>query len=407
MKSMRWLALLCFLSLAACGGGGDSPSFPGVPAPAAVGTTPEPPVVVVPPPAPTVVKSDPPRFAFLMEILPVESTTIYRVRGVEPSACLAFTVNGCIPPASVDLYLGADRVTTLAGPNNGTRSTPSYPTYDSFLPSVVSGPQVFRVVVTLPADASGVVYRQEGLMPYETGATNNRQITIAGPGTTLQLAVVGGRANDVSNRVGDNIVVAAIGTGTDPVPPGVLKLLEKPAGSIALLPATSPAGTASFIADRIGRFTVEYSPVMADGKLGPPLYAVVQVVPQLVRIAASVGSSFSAGDIPPAPATATRVYVSPSSTRGIASVQVLLDGVSLGLLTQPNVQQFSVCNARGCTGTAQYSPAWAFDFDTRAVASGSHMLRILLTDIAGHVFEVPLPVPGNGFASQEFTDNNP
>jgi len=404
---MRWLALLCFLSLAACGGGGDSPSFPGVPAPAAVGTTPEPPVVVVPPPAPTVVKSDPPQFAFLMEILPLQERTTYRVRGIAPSACLASAVNGCISPAAVELYLGADRVTTLTGPNNGTRSTPSYPTYDSFLPSVVSGPQVFRVVVTLPADASGVVYRREGVMPYDTGATNDRQITIAGPGTTLQLAVVGGRAGDVSSRVGDNIAIAAIGTGPDPVPPGVLKLLEKPAGSNALLPATTPTGSATFVADRLGRYTVEYSPVMADGKLGPPLYAVVQVVPQLVRIAASVGSSFSAGDIPPAPATATRVYVSPSSTRGIASVQVLLDGVSLGLLTQPNVQKFSVCNARGCTGTAQYSPAWAFDFDIRAVASGSHMLRILLTDIAGHVFEVPLPLPGNGFASQEFTDDNP
>lgn len=400
MKSMRWLALLCFLSLAACGGGGDSPSLPGIPAPAAGGTTPEPPVVVVPPPAPTVVKSDPPRFAFLMEILPVESTTIYRVRGVEPSACLAFAVNGCIPPASVELYLGADRVTTLAGPNNGTRSAPSYPTYDSFLPSVVSGPQVFRAVVILPADASGVVYKHEGVLLYDTGATNNRQITIEGPGTTQKLAVTG-------SRVGDTIVVAATDTGLNPVPNGVLKLLEKPAGSNALLPAITPSGTASFVADRIGRYTVEYSPVMADGKLGPSLYVVVGVVPQLVRIFANVGSTFSVFDIPPAPATATRVYVSPNSTRGIASVQVLLDGVSLGSLTQPNVQQFSVCNARGCTGTAQYSPAWAFDFDTRAVASGSHMLRILLTDIAGHVFEVPLPVPGNGFASQEFTDNNP
>ena len=408
MNLLRWLALLCFLSLAACGGSGDSPPLAGVPAPAPGGTTTAPLIVVVRPPLPFVVKSDPPQFAFLMEILPLpDPTTIYRVRGIAPSACLAYTSTGCIPPASVELYLGADRVTTLTGPNNGTRSTPSHPTYDSFLPSVVSGPQVFRVVVTLPADASGVVYRREGVMPYDTGVTNDRQITIAGPGTTLQLAVVGGRANDVSSRVGDNIVVAAIGTGPDPVPPGVLKLLEKPASSIALLPATAAAGSASFVADRLGRYTVEYSPVMADGKLGPPLYAVVQVVPQLVRIAASVGSSFSAGDIPPAPATATRVYVSPSSTRGIASVQVLFDGVSLGSLTQPNVQQFSVCNARGCTGTAQYSPAWAFDFNTSAVASGSHLLRILLTDIAGHVFEARLTVPGSGFVSQEFTDSLP
>ena len=406
MNSLRWLALLCFLSLAACGGGGGSPSPAGVPAPAPGGTTTAPPVVVVPPPLPGVVKSDPPQFAFLMEILPLQERTTYRVRGIAPSACLASAVNGCISPAAVELYLGADRVTTLTGPNNGTRSTPSYPTYESFLPSVVSGPQVFRVVVTLPADASGVVYRREGVMPYDTGATTDRQITIAGPGTTLQLAVIGGRVDDSKSRVGDTIVVAATSPELDRASPGVVRLLEKPADSRALLPASAPGGTASFVADRIGRYTVEYSPTMTDGQRGPPVYTVVQVEPQYLRISANFGG-LSGSDKPPVPAGATRLYVSPTSTRGIASVQVLLDGVSLGSLVQPNVQKAEPVCARGAPCVINYTAAWAFDFDTSAVANGSHLLRIVLTDIAGHVFEARLTVPGSGFALQEFTDSNP
>ena len=100
MNLLRWLALLCFLNLAACGGGGgDSPSLTGVSAPAPGGTTTAPPVVVVPPPLPGVVKSDPPQFAFLMEILPLQERTTYRVRGIAPSACLASAANGCISPA--------------------------------------------------------------------------------------------------------------------------------------------------------------------------------------------------------------------------------------------------------------------------------------------------------------------
>ena len=408
MNLPRWLALLCFLSVAACGGGGggDSPSLAGVPAPAPGGTTTAPPVVVVPPTPPAVVKSDPPQFAFLMEILPLQERTTYRIRGIAPSACLASAANGCISPAAVELYLGADRVTTLTGPNNGTRSTPSYPTYESFLPSVVAGPQVFRVVVTLPADASGVVYRREGVMPYDTGATNDRQITIAGPGTTLQLAVVGGRVDDSKSRVGDTIAVVATSPGLDRVSPGVVRLLEKPADSRALLPASAPGVTASFVADRIGRYTVEYSPTMTDGQRGPPVYTVVQVEPQYLRISENFGG-LSGSDKPPVPAGATRLYVSPTSTRGIASVQVLLDGVSLGSLVQPNVQKAEPVCARGAPCVINYTAAWAFDFDTSAVANGSHLLRILLTDIAGHVFEARLTVPGSGFVSQEFTDNNP
>ncbi len=345
-----------------------------------------------------------------MEILPLSSdpTTIYRVRGVEPSSCVALTPKGCIPPASVELYLGADRITMLTGPNNGTRSTPSYPTYDRFMNSVIAGTQLFRVVVTLPADASGVIYRREGVLLYDTSGTNDRQIAITGPGTTQQFGVIGGRADDAKSRVGDTIVVAATSFGLDPASPGEVRLLEKPADSRASLPASAPPGTASFLTDRIGRYTVEYSPVMADGKRAPPLYAVVQVVPQSVRIFAAFSLVAGRGDIPPAPATATRVYVSPSSTRGITSVQVLLDGVSLGSLMRPNVQQSFPCFQRGCGDLTQYYlPAWAFDFDSSAVDSGSHLLRILLTDIAGHVFEVSLPVPGNGFASQEFLDHNP
>lgn len=400
MNLLRWLALLCFLSVAACGGGGgDLPSLAGVPASAPGGTTIAPPVVVVPPPLPGVVKSDPPQFAFLMEILPLQERTTYRIRGIAPSACLASAVNGCISPASVELYLGADRVGTLTGPNGGTRSTPTYPTYESFLPSVVSGPQVFRLVVTLPADASGVVYRREGLIPYDTGATNDRQVAIAGPGTTQQLAIIG-------SRVGDTIVVAVTSPGLDPVSPGVVRLLEKPADSRALLPASAPGGTASFVADRIGRYTVEYSPTLTDGQRGPPVNTVVQVEPQYLRIYAGFGG-LSDRDNPPVPTGATRLYISHTSIRGVASVQVLLDGVSLGSLVQPNVQKYQSGCPHGAPCVTFYTPAWAFDFDTSAVANGSHLLRILLTDIAGHVFEARLTVPGSGFVSQEFTDNNP
>ena len=400
MNLLRWLALLCFLSVAACGGGGgDLPSLAGVPASAPGGTTIAPPVVVVPPPLPGVVKSDPPQFAFLMEILPLQERTTYRIRGIAPSACLASAVNGCISPASVELYLGADRVGTLTGPNGGTRSTPTYPTYESFLPSVVSGPQVFRVVVTLPADASGAVYRREGVMLYDTGATNDRQVAIAGPGTTQQLAVIGG-------RVGDTIVVAVTSSGLDRVSPGVVRLLEKPADSRALLPSSAPGGTASFVADRIGRYTVEYSPTMTDGQRGPPEYTVVQVEPQYLSISANFGG-LSGSDKPPVPAGATRLYVSPTSTRGIASVQVLLDGVSLGSLVQPNVQKAEPVCARGAPCVINYTAAWAFDFETSAVANGSHLLPVLVTDVVGHTFEVPVSLPGGGGASQEFTDINP
>ena len=184
----------------------------------------------------------------------------------------------------------------------------------------------------------------------------------------------------------------------------MVRLLEKPADSRASLPASAPGGTASFVADRIGRYTVEYSPTLTDGQRGPPVYTVVQVEPQYLRISANFGG-LNGSDKPPVPAGATRLYVSPTSTRGIASVQVLLDGVSLGSLVQPNVQKAGSGCPHGAPCVTFYLPAWAFDFDTSAVASGSHLLRILLTDIAGHVFEARLTVPGSGFVSQEFTDN--
>ena len=405
MRFKHCVAILFSMAISACGGGGGggdtssvaavSPPVPGPP------ITVTPPVPVVPPPEPVGTKTEPPQIAFLMEVLPFASNyTTYRIRGNLPSACLASTAQGCITPASVELYIGADRIARLEKSNNGTRTTPSYPTYDGFVPSVVSGAQVFRAVITLPADGSGAVYRREGVMLYDTGATNDRQVAIAGPGTTQQLAVIGG-------RVGDTIVVAATSPGLDSASPGVVRLLEKPADSRALLPASVPGGTASFVADRIGRYTVEYSPTMTDGQRGPPVYTVVQVEPQYLRISANYVSSLGGIDKPPLPAGATRLYVSPTSTRGIASVQVLLDGVSLGSLVQPNVQKAEPVCARGVPCVINYTAAWAFDFDTSAVASGSQLLRILLTDIAGHVFEARLTVPGSGFVSQEFTDNNP
>ena len=72
-----------------------------------------------------------------------------------------------------------------------------------------------------------------------------------------------------------------------------------------------------------------------------------------------------------------------------------------------NVQKYQSGCPHGAPCVIFYTPAWAFDFDTSAVDKGSHLLRILLTDIAGHVFEARLTVPGSGFVSQEFTNNNP
>ena len=405
MTFKHCVAILFSMAISACGGG-DSSSVATVstPAPGASSSV-IPPVAVVSPPAPDGTKTEPPQIAFLMEILPLASnSTIYRVRGNPPLACLANTAQGCVTPASVEVYLGADLIVKLEKSNNGTRTTPSYPTYDGFVPSVVSGAQVFRAVVTLPADASGAVYRREGVLLYDTGATNDRQVTIAGPGTTQQLAVIGGRADDSKSRVGDTIVVAATSPGLDPASPGVVRLLEKPADSRASLPASAPRGTVSFVADRIGRYTVEYSPILADGQRGPPVYTVVQVEPQYLRISADF-AGLSGIDKPPASAGATRLYVSPTSTRGIASVQVLLDGVSLGSLVQPNVQRADHVCSRGAPCVIAYT--WAFDFSTSAVANGSHLLRVFVTDVVGHTFELPVPLPGNGGASQEFTDTNP
>ena len=409
MKFKHCVAILFSMAISACGGGGDTSSVaavsPPVPGPP---ITVIPPVAVVPPPAPDGMKTEPPQIAFLMEILPLASnSTIYRVRSNPPSACLASTAQGCVTPASVEVYLGADLIAKLEKSNNGTRTTPSYPTYDGFVPSVVSGAQVFRAVVTLPADASGAVHRREGILLYDTGATNDRQVTIAGPGTTQQLAVTGGRVNDSKSRVGDTIVVAATSPGLDSASSGVVRLLEKPADSRASLPASAPGGTASFVADRIGRYTVEYSPFLADGQRGSPVHTVVQVEPQYLRISANYISSLGGSDKPPLPAGATRLYVSPTSTRGVASVQVLLNGVSLGSLMQPNVQKAEPFCPRGAPCVINYTPAWAFDFNTSAVANGSHLLRVLVTDVVGHTFELPVPLPGGGGASEEFTDINP
>ena len=408
MKFKRCATILFSMVISACGGGGSSPvavvSPPALGAPSSV----IPPVAVVPPPAPDGMKTEPPQIAFLMEILPLASnSTIYRVRGNPPSACLASTAQGCVTPTSVEVYIGADLITKLEKSNNGTRTTPSHPTYDSFVPSVVSGAQVFRAVITLSADASGAVYRREGVILYDTGATNDRQVAIAGPGTTQQLAVIGGRVGDSKSRVGDTIVVAVTSPGLDRVSPGMVRLLEKPADSRALLPASAPGGTASFVADRIGRYTVEYSPTMTDGQRGPPVYTVMQVEPQYLRISANYVSSLGGSDKPSLPVGATRLYVSPTSTRGIASVQVLLNGVSLGSLVQPNVQKAEPVCPHGAPCAINYTPAWAFDFNTSAVANGSQLLRVFVTDVVGHTFELPVPLPGNGGASREFTDINP
>ena len=409
MKFKHCVAISFSMAISACGGGGDSSSVAAVspPVPGASSSV-TPPVAVVSPPAPDGTKTAPPQIAFLMEILPLASnSTIYRVRSNPPSACLANTAQGCVTPASVELYIGADLIAKLEKSNNGTRTTPSYPTYDGFVPSVVSGAQVFRAVTILPADASGAVYRREGVMLYDTGATNDRQVAIAGPGTTQQLAVLGGRADDSKSRVGDTIVVAATSPGLDLASPGVIRLLEKPADSRASLPESAPRGTASFVADRIGRYTVEYSPILADGQRGPPVHTVVQVEPQYLRISANYVSSLGGSDKPPLPAGATRLYVSPNSTRGVASVQVLLNGVSLGSLVQPNAQKAEPFCPRGAPCVINYTPTWAFDFNTSAVANGSHLLRVLVTDVVGHTFEVPVSLPGGVGVYQEFTDINP
>ena len=263
--------------------------------------------------------------------------------------------------------------------------------------------QRFYAVVTLPPDASGVVYSREGWLLVDNAAPAVLQATVEGAPAAQQLAVVSGE------YVGDTIVVGTANLAVDTVQTGVVKLLEKPSDSNAsVLVAAARGAASSFVADRVGRYTVEYLSVMADGQPGPATYASVNVKPHSIGIYVDLQEGPSPlPDKPPALAGATRVNVSLSLTRGIASVQGLLDGMSLGLLTQPNIQRFNSGCPHGGPCSNYYTPGWTFDFDTRSVASGSHTLRILVTDTRGQVFEVPVMVPGSGSARGNFTDANP
>jgi hypothetical protein len=363
----------------------------------------------------TTIRALPNQIEFNLSVVNSNGQTALWVRPVNANApmggCVVYAPTGCVAPSSVRFFV--DRTPFTA--DTPITTTPDqfmwwHPLDTSFL---VGSRHVVRAVVTAPGDPAAAGNRREAIVSFTVSSATQTD-PVDGP-PTASLDVVGVPALDTASQigpvwpsgiyVGDTVTLASTTThvlsGIQPS----MRFVDQPAGSAAALTLDQASGTATFVADRVGFYTIESTPVLADGRAGSPGYTTVQMVPHTAIINLYVQDSaiplFAESDNPKPAPDVTRVYLTATSTRGVSAVVALLDGAPVPPM---QIQRFQA-GAHGIGGG--WYPATVYDIPNSAIATGPHVLTVRLTDSLGRTWESQRPMPTTGYTTQRFDDPNP
>lgn len=164
------------------------------------------------------------------------------------------------------------------------------------------------------------------------------------------------------------------------VPPGgrlLWELLEKPVGSTAsLAPQDAITFSQSFIADRPGNYRLQ---LVADyhGVRSSPAFATVTAIRHHIEFVVEIGND-PGQTVVIVRSGVTRPLGRTLGTRPIASVEAVLDGNSLGVLTEPNQLM------RFASGTRMaFEGIYVYWLDNAALGTGPHTLDVRLIDVEG------------------------
>jgi hypothetical protein len=359
----------------------------------------------------TTISVIPDQIEFTLDVVNSAGQTALWIRPVHANApmsdCVVYAAGGCTAPSSVAFFL--DGVALPA--YQGITTTPSqYMWWHPLDTAPLVGPEhVVTAVVTAPGDPAGGANRREAMVKFTVSSATQTD-PFGGP-PAASVDAVGVPAVDAAAQIG-GVPQALVGTTvaftttTTHALAGLqrsFRFVEVPANSAAAI-ATDATGGASFFADRVGTYTIECTPVFADGRSGTPAYATTSVTPQVATIVAVVVNSTSPNalfdDPPPAPGVA-RISASATSSRGVASLEVLLDGAPVPPL---QIQRFSP-GGHGGSGAGTF-PATVYDITAAALAQGPHAIAVRMTDSAGRAWELPVD-PATTGGAQTFEDPNP
>lgn len=362
----------------------------------------------------TTIRAIPNHIEFNLKVVNSNGQTALWVTPVRTNApmgdCLVYTAAGCVAPAQIKFYLdGSERPAYT-----GVLTQPGQFMYWNPMDTapLVGAPHQVRAVVTAPGEPGLAGNRREALLTFSV--TSATQTDPFGGPPTATLDVVGvptadavGQVGASDARVGGTVAVTTTTTGVVTGLQPSMRFVDRPTGSAASLTVDAAGATASFVADRVGTYTIEYTPVFPDGSRASPAYATALVAPHVTTIIADVpdtsSPSYGVADNPrPAPGV-TRVYIlQATSTRGVSAFEAFLDGVPL---VQSQIEQYS-SGSHGGIGAGWY-PQRVYDIPASALAGGSHTLVLRLTDTLGRKWELTRTLPGPTSASQTFEDTNP
>jgi hypothetical protein len=362
----------------------------------------------------TAVRAIPNQIEFDLSVVNSNGQTALWLRPVHANAplsdCVVYAAAGCVAPTSVEFSLDGTPMTAYIGITTQPGQFMWWHPLDTA--SLVGVPHTVQAVVTAPGDLGGAGNRREAIVSFNVSSATQTD-PYGGP-PSASVDVVGVPAADAvaqiavadGHHVGDSVSLATTTTAVAGALQPSMRFLEKPADSAASLSVNPASATATFVADRIGTYTVEYTPVLADGRRGSPAYATTRVSPHVATINVDVEASpsyLTSDDNPRAAPDVTRVYLlQATSTRGVAAVQALLDGA---LLAPTDILRYSV-GGHGGSGAGWYAQR-VFDIPSAALAGTGHVLTMRLTDTLGRVWEMTVPPTTSGFASQTFQDPNP
>jgi len=192
-------------------------------------------------------------------------------------------------------------------------------------------------------------------------------------------------------------------TPAEPTLRSTFRLIYKPASSTASLMTNPDGRTATLVPDASGEYLVESYALTADGKeVGYPGYFAIVASPLSLSAAIEINptpnekdSIFDKPDQPPAPANTTRIYVDGAVSAAyetpvrVVAREAFLDGKSLGVLREPNIQvPFVTSVGEG------YRPAYAYDVGSSSFADSAHTLTVLYTTNDGDVLPFTVQFTG-------------
>lgn len=357
----------------------------------------------------------PPQIEFVVDVTHSAGTTTIQVHGGTANApmagCLVYSGSGCTLPSSVEAILDGVSLGVLTV---ATADTAARPTYEFSLPTTSLGTAQhhLRVDVHGPAQSYGGRVRQ-GFLVFDAG--KSAQLGVFGLAPTdvgSQVSVQRTVYSAYGPRVGDQLIatgsISGLRSGTE-LAGATMRLVERPADSAATVGAPQMLNpvqvTGEFVADKPGRYTVQYVPILSDGSTTPPVYATAVVRPHELFFTVTA-SSHNQDEQPLAP-DSDRIAVQVSSDRNpdTRPVSLFVDGTLVGTLTAPNV-----IRRVGISGRFYGMPVYAFDIPNAQLGTGTHIARVVVADAGGAAREGSLAFTAGADAQGgfgPFEDPNP